>query len=353
MVSFMRFIFLCCLCLLAACGKNQFTLEFKLESDITENYNVTFYDTDKDRGGVTVQAVASVREGVCMLDGVTKLPTLVYITPRKKTYPLVIYAEKGSRIEISGTGNYPLEWQVKGNKINEEISNWREKNLDFLLNNQTDSINNRVEEYVRQNPENPVAAILLGVYFDRTDYENEYLKLRYELKGEARSSYWKELLGRSDLFEQDNYLPARLESVIMRSINRGVDTFSLNNNPGIVFFWQTGYAQRNNMIDSIKAISKEFPDSITHIADICLDIDSVGWRNAMKKDSLENIKRFWAPSGLNDPTVRKFRVKRIPYVIVFGKEGQQEYRGDELSEALEKYRMLMNEKDSLSEKNKK
>ena len=81
-----------------SCGRNRFTLDFDLNKEVTENYNVDYYATDVN-GGVTVQAVASVREGRCVLDGYTKKPTLVYISRRNSMYPLVVYAEKGKKIK--------------------------------------------------------------------------------------------------------------------------------------------------------------------------------------------------------------------------------------------------------------
>ena len=344
MVSFMRYIFFFSLLFLMACGKNEFTLIFDMSQEITDNYNVTYYATD-NKGGLTIQAVASVRDGKCELGGVTKLPTLVYITQRNSKLPLIVYATKGSKIKISGDNANPLQWLVEGNEINNELSDWRLKNKDLLLKNDADSINVAIGNYIENNPENPVSTLLMLCYYNRKVNERGYNTLMGQLKGNARNSEWSLLAARSDHLYNFYTYPARLESLVMRSDKEGSDTLLINQkDPVLLLFWQTGYSERKSLIDSLKVLEKELPDSALIIADICIDADSVAWKNAMKKDSLENIKRFWAPMGLADVAVTKFKVKTLPYFIVFDKDGNQTYSGSDLSDAIKDYREMENKK---------
>lgn len=349
MVLKMRYIFFFVWLTLISCGKNQFSLEFSLIQEVTDNYNVDYYATDI-KGGKTVQAVASVREGKCELQGVTKLPTLVYVTPRKTQLPLVIYAVKDDKIEITGDSGNPLEWTVSGNEINSELSDWRKENIDALVSNDADSVNMAVEKYVEANRENPVATILMLNYYNREINERQYQKLIATLKGEARNTRWLELSGRSDQLVHSYAYPARFQSIILRSTDKYADTLSLDGqNSVFLLLWQTGYSRRSEIIDSIKALKKEYPDSMSLISDICLDVDSLEWRRNLRKDSLEKIKRFWVPGGVADPTMMKFKVNALPFYIVFDKEGYQKYRGKDLSKAMAEYRKLQeSQKDSLN-----
>ena len=348
MVSFIRYLFLLSIVGLASCNRSKFNMEFDLSPEITENYNVTYYATDIE-GGVTVQAVASVREGKCVLEGFTKKPLLLYISTRKSNYPLVAYAEKGKKIKFSGSDKDPLGWKVDGDKFNQQLSEWRIKNLEILLNNESDSVDNAVKEYVEENSDNPVATILMLNYYNRKNNEREYIKLMASLHGEAKNKEWLNILARSDQMYHSYSYPARLESIVMRSIKEGADTLKIDGkNPVILFLWQTGSNDYKEMVDSIKSLEKEYKDSVRLIADICVDIDSVAWRNAIRKDSLEeNIKRLWAPSGLTDSGIIKLKVASLPYFIVFNKEGNQSYRGNDLSAALEEYRNLQSETDKV------
>ena len=349
MVSIIRYLFLFSLVVLTACGKNEFKLEFELASDVTENYDVNYYASDKN-GGKTIQAVASVREGKCELTGFTKFPTLMYVTKRRSLLPLVIYAERNNKIEISGEDKDPLYWDIKGNEINETLSLWRESNKEIMKKCLPDSVNEAVGRFVEENPENPVSTILMLCYFNRKENEKRYDELMGLLKGEAKNQDWLMMIGRTDQLYHSYSYPARLENMVMRSTKKGGDTLVIDKkNPVLLLFWETGYSKRKAIIDSIKALEKEFPDSARIIADVCLDIDSVGWRNAMKKDSLyKEMKRFWAPSGLAHTTMMKLKVDAIPYFIVFNKEGVQTYRGADLSEAIKEYRTLFNSKDSIA-----
>ena len=239
MVTIMRYIFFFSLLFLLSCSKSEFNFDFELAPDITENYNVTYYATDY-KDGVTIQAVASVREGKCDLKGMTRLPTIAFITTRKSQLPLVVYAEKGNKIKVSGEDGDPLSWMVEGNDINIQLSDWRKLNIETLTSNDKDSVNLAVKEYVEKNPANPISTILMLCYYERKNNENGYSELMASLQGPARSTDLLHMLGRSDqLFHRYTYL-ARLESLVMRSNKEGADTLQANfKNPILLLFWQT------------------------------------------------------------------------------------------------------------------
>lgn len=350
MVSVMRYIFFLMLLCMMSCVKNEFTLDFDLSDDITENYNVTYYATDKKDGGLTIQATASVNKGKCILKGVTNKPTLVYITPRLSHYPLVVLAERGSTLKIEGDDKNPLSWKIGNNKVNTDLSEWRIENLECLKNHETDSVNEVVKKYVEAHIDNPASTILMLCYYRRFDNEREYSELMNGLKGEARNPNWLHLVGRSDQLDHSYSYPAVFHNIIMRTNDnlKKIDTLSLDGkNPVFMLFWQTGANEKSQIVDSIKMLGKEFADSVRLIADICLDADSMAWRGAIRKDSIDFIKRFWTPRSLSDPDIIKLKVKSMPYYIVFDKNGAQYYSGKDLGEAISNYRKLMQKPDSV------
>lgn len=341
MLTYTRYIFFFSLIFLLSCGKNEFSLDFNLKKDVTENFNVTYYASGQ-KGGMTMQAVASVRDGKCVLPGVTHRPTLVYISTRHSNYPLLIYAERGEKIEISGEGKEPLAWNVTGNPLNEFISKWRQKYIELLTKGETDSVNQAVKELVEENRDNPASTLLLLTYFNRGADEFQYSQLMASLKGKAKQQVWLDLSGRTDQLLHAYSYPARLENLVMRSVKEGADTLRYDSiHPVFLIFWQTGFQDRKNLMDSIKSLKKEFPDSVRIIADVCADIDSTGWRSAIRKDSIDYIKRLWTPLALADPTLVKLKVTALPYFIVFNPDGTQSYRGNDLKEALDDYRSLL------------
>lgn len=348
MLWFKRAFYLAFFLLLCSCTKNEFNLVFNLDENITDNYNVTYYASSVE-GGLTVQSVASVMKGKCQLKGITKLPTLVYITARRSSVPLVVYVEKGSSIDISGDSNQPFSWKATPGAINDSISKWRFENIEAFESKNQDEINSAVADYIVNHPSDPASLIILMSYFQRSDNEFQYIDLMSKMEVPDKEN-WIKLIGRADQLNTMLATPGRIENMVVRSSLGGTDTIRFDGEkPGFVLFWQNDLKERKTLIDSLKVLVKEFPDSSSRIiADINLDADSVIWKNSLKRDSLNKVMRLWSPAGLGDKAVMKLKVSAIPYFIVFDKNGNQSYRGIEIEEAMEKFRNIYNEKDSVA-----
>lgn len=330
------------LLLLGSCSKNEFYMDFNLSEDITDNYNVVYYASDI-QGGKTVQSVAPVMNGKCRLLGVTKLPTLIYITEKNATLPLVVYVEKGEKIILTGNGKNPLEWKVEGNIINEDFSKWRETNLEILTGGNREEINKIVAEFVKDNASKPLSLIMMLSYFDRRLDEFEYVTLMGGLTKISEKDKWLTMAARSDQYDFSLYYPARIKSFVARSITNYPDTITFSSNsPAIFFFWQNELNNKKELVDSMKILVKEFPDSNKRIiADINLDSDTIIWRNGIRRDSLKSTHRLWMPAGLADKDLLKLKVGNLPYYIVFDSLGLQQYRGGDIKEAVSQFRDLM------------
>lgn len=329
-----KLLFLVLTAVLAGCQKSEFFLIFDMAEDVTDNFDATYYATAKD-GGLTVQAVASVMKGKCELRGVTTLPTLIYITAKKSTVPLVVYATKGDKIEITGDNNQPLSWNVGGNDINKELTEWRLDALEQLKSGEAKKINEKVSNFIENHTDNPVSLILLLTYYNRKENENEYVKLLNLLSGVDNKESWIRLASRADQLKVTSFNPASIESLVMRSQHGHADTFMFKGkNPGFLVFWQNDIKEKKEIVDSLKILLKQYSDSSTRIiADINLDTDSIVWKNAIKRDSLKNISRLWAPAGFADQAVMRLQVSGLPYYIVVDKNGKQVYRGADFKEA--------------------
>ena len=334
--------------LIISCSKNEFVLTFDLPDDLSVNYDLTYYATS-ETGGVTVQTVASVQHGKCRLDGLTKLPTLIYLTEKSRDIPLVIYAEPGNNIEISGDGNAPLQWQVVGNQINETLSQWRHEYADTLKNKKPLEINSAVADFIRKNPSDPAATIILFSYYYRSLDETEYASLMAYLRGDARKESWIAMIGRTDQMQMSVSYPARLQSMVMKSAFNNSDTIRPDSTKAIfMFFWQHGDNDRKEYLDSMKVLRKEFPDSSLYfLADVSLDADSSSWRSPLRRDSVKEMARLWVSAGLADENVMKLKVPSIPYIIVFDSLGIQCYRGKDIKDAMDEFRKISSLPDSL------
>ena len=330
--------------LIAGCSGNEFFLDFSLPENVSANYNVVYY-ADSKKGGMTIQTVAPIIEGKCHFRGVTVLPTLLYLTNRNYECPLIIYAGKGDKIKVTGDTANPYTWKVEGGDINKKLSEWRNENASTLLGTDKNSINTAIEKYVRSNPDDPVSTLLLLTCFYRDKNETLYRDLFNLLEGEARSEKWLNLVSRADQLSFAVRPPAKMKSLVMRSYPKGLDTIYTDSvKATLLMFWDMGIDRKKAYFDSIKTISKEFPDSDSRIiADIYLDNDSISWRNQLKRDTLSGTARLWVPEGVASRELIQLGVTHSPYFIVFSSSGEQEYRGDVMDSALNVFRRMVND----------
>lgn len=330
--------------LLSACSKKEFKLEFELPESLHANYTVIYYASDK-RGGVNVETVAAISHGKASLACMAVNPTLLYLFTNPD-YPIVIYAEKGDKITISGTKPNPATWSVDGNDINRQLSAWRNGNADILASNDPKKINGAVEKYVLKNPSSEISPILLLTYFSRYADDEAFRRLWGKLDGEARSPKWPQMIGRADIPTGAAAAPARMRSIAMRTLGNGLDTLKISKAKASLFlFWNNGIDKRKEVFDSIKSLARAFPDSASRlIVDVCMDADSLSWRSPLRSDSLKKVVRAWAPAGMADETLMKLGVTVSPLYLVISPDGRQRYHGQDRAEAFREFRKIMAEK---------
>lgn len=342
MKNFFAFLFLIIALGLGSCSKNEFFIDFSLPENVEVNYDVVYY-ADSKKGGAWVQTVAPLLAGKFNLHGITVLPTLVYVSNHTYPIPVVIYAEKGDKINIIGEEAFPYTWKVEGNGINQRLSEWRNENAELLAKADRQLINKAVKEYVEKNQDDPVSTILLLTSFFRAEDEPLFESLLRQLSGKAGEDKWLNLVARSDQPTFALSTPARLKSVAFRKYPKGIDTLrTASSDAGLLIFWTTSLENRREFFKEIKEFSADFPDSSKRIiADICLDADSLAWRNYVRQDTLKGVARLWTPQGPADKDIMKLGVKRTPFFIVFDKEGNQKYRGAEPDSAFSSFRKLI------------
>lgn len=342
MTSFQRYLYLLLpLMLLCSCGKNEFRLTFSLPEEVTANYTAIYYATAKD-GGLSIETVANITSGKGSLTCATRYPTLLYLYAGG-VLPTVIYAERGNEISIKGASPEAASWEIEGGgDINRDLSLWRNAHTVTLTSGTPLQINEAVADFVASNPSNPVSAILLLTAFSRREEETKFRRLWASLTPDADKEKWVVMTGRSDMPDAVAKTPGRLLSMALRSLKGGADTIRPAGHAAtLLFFWNNGLDGRDALIDSIRVLSKEYPDSASRIiADISLDHDSLSWRTPLRSDSLENVARLWIPAGLADRRMIDLGVTRIPFFIVTGPDGHQAYRGSDVAAALSSFRRL-------------
>lgn len=330
------------LCLFfCSCLRNEVKVEFALAPTVGESCELDYYASDSKKGWY-VQTAAIIDKGRGEIIVRTKNPTLVFMTVNSDQPQAAFYAERGDDIKIEGESSSPYDWKISGNKINEEWTAWRLANKQVLMARNDEGINSAVAKYVKGNPEKPLSAILLMVYYNRRIDEIGFSKLFKTLKGDAADSEWVALVNPADVAMGGLREGEPVKNIILSTAGTGCDTLTFGGKPMILYFWRNHDNNRRDGIEVLQRLRLNYPDSSRRIlADISFDADSVSWRYSLDMDSLNRVVRGWNPLGELDSVMTRLNVPRTPYFIVVDKRGKVVYRGDDASASESAFKRLL------------
>lgn len=325
---------------LTSCIKNEIKVEVQLSVDLNDAYRLIYYASDPKKGWYA-ETVIPVQKGKGEMICYTRNPTIVYVMHNSNVPEAAFYAERGDKVKITGSDASPYSWNIGGNKINEQWSEWRLKNQDILMARDAKKINLAVGGYVNSNPDKPLAAILLLVYYDRSKDEAGFRKLWKKLKGDALSQEWTQLVAPTDLPEGMPEERQKVADIVLHTAGSGADTLVLGKNPLMLFFWRTDDSDRDENIAQLRQLRRDIPDSAKNrITDISFEYDTIYWRNSLSRDSLQGVMRAWVPIGEVDSVMMRLDVTRTPYVLVFDRKGAEVYRGGDVTRAAEIFKKI-------------
>ena len=341
--------------MLTGCVKNEFKIDFAFPKDHIGNYLLTYYAWDS-RGGRWIEQTASIQEGVASAGCITRLPTLVYVSDASSpNNSIIIYAERGDEIKVAGEGRDMSAWTVKGNKLSERWSEWR--NEAYKKKNDRKDLEKSIEDYVKKNPSDQLSAILMLTEWNRRENPEGFVRLWNAIDMKVKDQQLMEMCGAPDLLgvefitQADGKLKyakeGGMKSLIVRSRDNGLDTLKFSKSKAsIIYFFAENNNERRETADSLKVLCKAYPDSSKRvIADMYMDSDSMTWINAIRRDSLKGAVRAWQPRGLAEEDMVKMGVSRLPWFVVKDKQGKETYSGEDLKDAVKAFRKEIDKKD--------
>ena len=354
-----------CACLMAlmlgGCAKNEFKVDFEFPKDHVGNYMMTYYAKDS-HGGRWIEHTVSIQEGKASVDGVTRLPTLVYVSDASQpgTY-MMVYAERGDEIKVSGEGKDMASWTVTGNKLSERWSAWRKGA--YPKKKDIKTFHKSIEEYVKENRKDELSAILLLTEWDRREDPEGFVRIWNMIDKGSRSQELIDICGATDFLGVEFITDAdgnleyakdpKMNILQLRTRDRGLDSLKLNR-PSFLYFYGENNAARREAADSLKFLLRAYPDSSKHVmADVYMDSDSTTWVNAIRRDSLKGMTRAWQPRGLAEGSMVKLGVRRLPWFVVKDKDAKEAYAGSDIKEATAAFRKLMGKPDPKAAKAEK
>lgn len=345
------------------CIKNEFSIRFEFPKDFIGNYIVTYYAWDSHKG-TWLEHTASVQEGKAEVPCVTRRPTLVYLRDASSsTSSIILYAERGDDLVITGDSSDMNAWTVTGNKISEQWSKWR----NATAGKDTEK---SIEDFVSKNPNNELSTIMMLTEWNRDDNPDGFVKVWNSIDKGARQQEIIEMCGAPDFpgieftVTADGNLSRAKDSKIsnleIRSKSNGLDTLKLAKaKVAMLYFYENNNSDHRVAIDSIKALTKEYKDSTQRIiANISVQTDSMIWVATLRRDTLKGVVQGWMPHGIADKKMVRLGIGRIPWVIVTGKNAQSLYSGNDINKATAAFRKGMSAskgvtKDGKSKQNPK
>lgn len=336
----------------AGCAGNDFKIDFTFPEDVWLNLSIQYYASDKAKG-FWLETTAPLDHGKGSVKCITRNPTLVQIKTSLGE-PFLLYAERGDEIKVTGKTTEPSTWEASGNDINDELTQLRKK---LPLNNR-DSIAPALALTVKENRGSKAAMILLATLYPRAKDPEGFVRLWNSLDPDLKESELATLIGSADLGPNSGFerrsngdlslrgARIRIASIPLRTVNPAGDTLRTRGTGGsILYFWNSGSAGHQEFIDSLRELSRAFPDSSSrNITDICLNSDSLSWSYNIAGDSLFKTARGWTPLGLADRYNFLLGIPRTPYLIVTDSKGRQKYRGEDIRKATGIFRAAMRQK---------
>lgn len=326
--------------LASGCTKNEVKLTFDISGNITEPCRIVYYISDK-KGGLLRETIVEITGGKAEFILPQRNPAIFYLFgPSQKNAGAIFYAKKGDRILVSGKEDKPDTWTLSGNKITEELSDWRLKNLDAIRSEDPAKINRAVKDYVISNPKSKAAVIILYVYYNRKDDETGFISLQAKIDKELlEDSSLMDALSASDLFTGLEETPTYPKQLIFNGASGHADTISVfSGNGSLLIFRKNNDNSRFIPSDTINSLLAGRKDK--KVAEFFLERDSSAWRRHIGSDTVPGYHRLWMPLGLADNAAISMGVRRIPFYIVIGKGGKEIYRGDSWEEASNEFEKL-------------
>lgn len=230
-----------------------------------------------------------------------------------KTRWITAYLKPGNKIQISGDAEYPLLLQVKGNKINEQLSAIRKK-LSPLLKEYTDLTNQlnrkntsseeteiaskmsninieldeQVMEYIKEHPDEEVSVVLIDMFFTEPDDTRRMDELLAMLDPQLKNFYLTRELEQFSARAKRTALGAEAPDFSLKNIEgKTVNLESFPDKYLLLAFtapWCDMCQTEDLYLD--KVISEYSRDQVDVLL-ISLDSDQRNVREALAKDSIE------------------------------------------------------------------
>lgn len=315
--------------LISSCGKNEFAIDMNLSNGGTQNLRFLYLASSDDQKFVADNMLPLI-DGQLHLDGVTRYPTIVFVFNAQGELLTSIYAEKGDKIKVGGDITKPFAWTVEGNSTAEEFAQWTAQNSDALASRNPRTINKAINAYFASKHDDRVAALMLYTLYSSRIDEDGYRKLAAMLPDD--DDIRRIRIAAMMAEESDNNRASAL-TVTPLTLLSMADTMMVVNPAKhyrtVIYMWYDTPDRQAMRQFNAAAEGKD-----VEVVDICMNPDTVSWRQNVRYSSDDHPMSTWAIGGENNVSLTRLAIPRFPYIIVTDRKGTQLYRGDDTNESL-------------------
>lgn len=306
----------------ASCSDGRFSIEGKLSDAGTQNLQAIYLSGDS-----LISAWVPSVDGTFRFEGNSEQLTVVYIFSSQKQQIAHVAARNGDEITLSGSIKDNRLISVDGTETNKAWSGFINTHAADFKAMDSKKTDKAIAGFVRKNPENVVSTLLLTCdYSDPGSAEASRLlgSVADKAKPEQLTALYNVLLSGKDLSGK------KLTDLSLRNEKDSLVLVKTGESPlSVVYFWKYQDNDRKTAVDSLKRLAE---DKRVKVLDICLDSDTLNWRETIERDS-SGWKHYKALAGQVDRTIVGLDVKGSPFFIVADSAGTQLYRGQSVEKA--------------------
>lgn len=307
------------LTLAASCSDKE---TFVIKGDITGGKDLTLRLVMRTPQGVKTEMIAT--RGAHFEYG-TAAPadgaeTIIEIYSNDYTLLGLMTAARGTEASITVDPAGIKGFRANGTAFNTDLSSW--------LGSVKTVDNPTIEAYVKRNPGNPVAGVLMASLYDAYADPAAARALYMTLEPRARPAYYA--TGFEQLIRDVNSAAgSKLESA---SVLCSADTIAFLRPTAyratFVAFTADEPAHRDSVVPALKRLKGTKGLVVEH----SLATDTVTWRRQTRTDSC-TWTSVWTGPGTAAEGARRFAISRLPYYVVADSTGQILYEGTQLHKA--------------------
>lgn len=324
----LKFIYLLVVSVLfSSCGGgDDFVVDGVIDGYGTRNIYAVYY-----ADGAYKNKVITAIDGKFFFQGTSAKPVIVSLFSGEGWLLGRFVACNGDALNCEISLDSKYENKIEGNKITQDLTSFFNDNKELLSSTNWEKRNDVIEKYIVDHTDNLASTVLLTTEYYTLGNENKVDSLLSLINKEARPIYMTESLAsqiaRGLSTEKGDKLPAmELYTIADTMFKYIADDYARS----LLCFTDLGI----NRGDSIVTIIKRLRNGVKSlkIVDISLAMDSIEWKNNVKKDTFDWMQT-WIPGKVMAKSIEKLSIPKLPYFIVADSTGKAIYHGISISDA--------------------